>query len=33
MENTLIEFGYDQTYLNLLPSQRIIELYIEELYG
>lgn len=33
MENTLIEFGYCQTYLNLLPSQRIVELYIEEMYG
>ena len=33
MENTLIEFGYCPTYLNLLPSQRIVELYIEEMYG
>lgn len=33
MENTLIEFGYDEKYLNLLSSQRIVELYIEELYG
>lgn len=33
MENTLIEFGYGEEYLNLLPSQRIVELYIEELYG
>ena len=33
IENTLIEFGYDEKYLNLLSSQRIVELYIEELYG
>lgn len=33
MENTLIEFGYNQTYLNLLQSERIVELYIEELHG
>ena len=33
MENTLIEFGYCQTCLNILPTQRIVELYIEELYG
>lgn len=33
MENTLIEFGYGEEYLNLLSSQRIVELYIEELYG
>lgn len=33
MENTLIEFGYGKKYFSLLSSQRIVELYIEELYG